>query len=106
MIILPGHTASIRQDRLIRPLAAGEAGEQPESSAPHILDPHQAATAGTGASLDYVATGVYTICMHRVNFHLTDRQRAILQRVSASTGLPVAELIRRAVDAYLKRKGT
>ena len=41
--------------------------------------------------------------MHRVNFHLTDRQRFALQKLSRATGLSVAELIRRAVDQYLKR---
>jgi len=43
--------------------------------------------------------------MIRVNFHLTDRQIAALRAMSRSTGLTVAELIRRAVDQYLKRTG-
>lgn len=41
--------------------------------------------------------------MTRTNVHLTAAQRAALKRLAAKTGLPVAELIRRAVDAYLRR---
>ena len=43
--------------------------------------------------------------MKRVNVHLTERQLAELQKLSTyKTGLPVAEHIRRAIDAYLKRQ--
>jgi len=41
--------------------------------------------------------------MIRVDYHLTEKQLAALQSLRAKTGLPVAELIRRAVDAYLRR---
>lgn len=40
--------------------------------------------------------------MIRVNYHLTARQIEELRRLSKETGLTVAELIRRAVDAYVK----
>ena len=44
--------------------------------------------------------------MIRVNYHLTKGQVAALKALSRSTGLTVAELIRRAVDQYVKsRKG-
>jgi hypothetical protein len=42
--------------------------------------------------------------MHRVNFHLTDKQRVALKKMSKAGGLTVAELIRRAVDAYVKKQ--
>jgi hypothetical protein len=42
--------------------------------------------------------------MIRVNFHLTERQLAALRRLSRSTGLTIAELIRRAVDASLRAR--
>jgi predicted DNA-binding protein len=42
--------------------------------------------------------------MNRVNFHLTDEQRDRLRSLSERTGLTVAELIRRAVDAYLEKE--
>jgi predicted DNA-binding protein len=37
-----------------------------------------------------------------VTFHLTTDQRAKLRELSERTGLSVAEMIRRAVDAYLE----
>lgn len=40
--------------------------------------------------------------MQRVNVHLTKWQLTVLRRMAKRTGLPVAEIIRRAVDAYLK----
>jgi arsenate reductase-like glutaredoxin family protein len=40
--------------------------------------------------------------MKRVNFHLTERQIAELQELHEKTGLAVAEMIRRAVDAYIE----
>jgi Arc/MetJ-type ribon-helix-helix transcriptional regulator len=42
--------------------------------------------------------------MKRVNFHLTGRQLERLRKLSESRGLAVAELIRRAVDAWLDRQ--
>ena len=37
----------------------------------------------------------------RVNIYLNDEQKKLLERLSAHTGAPVAELVRRAVDNYL-----
>jgi predicted DNA-binding protein len=37
----------------------------------------------------------------RVNIYLNDQQKKSLERLSAHTGAPVAELVRRAVDNYL-----
>ena len=42
--------------------------------------------------------------MVRVNFHLTDKQLAILRARAKGSGLTVAELIRRAIDKFLNRK--
>ncbi len=44
--------------------------------------------------------------MERINHHLTKVQLTSLRALSKQTGLTVAELIRRAVDAYLKREAT
>jgi predicted DNA-binding protein len=41
--------------------------------------------------------------MIRKNVHFTDKQIAELEKLSKATGLPTAELIRRAIDEYLKR---
>lgn len=41
--------------------------------------------------------------MNRVNFHLTEQQVERLKAESERTGLSVAELIRRAIDAYLAK---
>jgi hypothetical protein len=43
--------------------------------------------------------------MIRVNFHLTEKQLARLRAESRRTGLPLAELIRRAVDASQEKFG-
>lgn len=37
----------------------------------------------------------------RTNIYLDSKQKALLEKLSANTGAPVAELIRRAIDAYL-----
>jgi predicted DNA-binding protein len=37
----------------------------------------------------------------RMNIYLNDEQKKSLERLSAHTGAPVAELVRRAVDNYL-----
>jgi predicted DNA-binding protein len=39
----------------------------------------------------------------RMNVFLNREQKQALERLSAKTGAPVAELIRRAIDAYLQR---
>jgi predicted DNA-binding protein len=40
----------------------------------------------------------------RVNIYLSQKQKQDLTRISNNTGAPVAELVRRAIDAYLKSK--
>jgi hypothetical protein len=40
----------------------------------------------------------------RMNIYLNGAQKKVLEKLSAKTGAPVAELIRRAIDAYLKSK--
>jgi Ribbon-helix-helix domain len=47
----------------------------------------------------------YTEYMTRTSLFLTKLQLAKLKAISAKTGLPVAELIRRALDAFLKSEG-
>lgn len=42
--------------------------------------------------------------MKRVNFHLREKQISELKKKSKAIKLTVAELIRRAVDLYLKGK--
>jgi hypothetical protein len=42
--------------------------------------------------------------MVRTNYHLTEKQRKLLRLIADKTGLSVAEIIRRAVDAYIKRE--
>jgi len=42
--------------------------------------------------------------MKRVNYHLTDKQIEKLREHSKNTGLSVAEIIRRTIDAYFKKK--
>ena len=37
----------------------------------------------------------------RMNIYLSDEQKRKLETLSDKTGAPVAELVRRAVDAYL-----
>lgn len=41
--------------------------------------------------------------MERVNYYLTDYQIAELKKLSKEKDMTVSELIRRAVDEYLKR---
>jgi metal-responsive CopG/Arc/MetJ family transcriptional regulator len=42
--------------------------------------------------------------MKRISLHLTEKQLAALKRLSAETGLKVADLIRRAIDEYLEKR--
>jgi predicted DNA-binding protein len=37
----------------------------------------------------------------RMNIYLTNTQKKALEQLSANTGAPVAELVRRAIDSYL-----
>jgi predicted DNA-binding protein len=48
---------------------------------------------------------MYNVIMKRINYHLTDKQIEQLKAISKETGAPVAELIRRAVDAWLHERG-
>jgi len=43
--------------------------------------------------------------MKRTNIHLAEPQIQRLLKLSKATGLSVAELVRRAVDEYLKTEG-
>lgn len=43
--------------------------------------------------------------MHRTNMYFTGPQMDTLAAMSASTGLSIAELVRRAVDEYLAAAG-
>ena len=45
---------------------------------------------------------VYSKIMKRTNIHLTEQQRAKLAKLAKKTGLTVAEMVRRAIDAFLK----
>lgn len=38
----------------------------------------------------------------RVNMYFSSEQKEKLDKLSEKTGAPVAELVRRAIDAYLK----
>lgn len=55
--------------------------------------------------LTYMYACSILICMKRTSLFLRDDQLKKLEAIHAETGAPVAELIRRAVDAYLKTKG-
>ena len=46
---------------------------------------------------------VYSKIMKRTNIHLTEQQRAKLAKLAKKTGLTVAEMVRRAIDAFLKK---
>lgn len=46
----------------------------------------------------------YHMCMKRTALFLKEEQLKKLQTLSEKTGAPVAELIRRAVDRYLKER--
>lgn len=39
----------------------------------------------------------------RMNVYLSPEQKQALDKLSAQTGAPTAELIRRAIDLYLKK---
>ncbi len=42
--------------------------------------------------------------MKRTNLHLADATRKRLKALSKRTGAPVAELVRRAIEMYLKEQ--
>ena len=44
---------------------------------------------------------MYAGCMHRTNIYLDDEQLRALRHVAAEEGASVADLVRRAIDAYL-----
>jgi len=43
--------------------------------------------------------------MKRVNVHLTEQQLEALRRLRDTTGISVAEHVRRALDFYIKESG-
>jgi predicted transcriptional regulator len=43
--------------------------------------------------------------MKRYSFFLSDKQIAALKRIAEGTGVKTAEIIRRAVDEFIKRAG-
>lgn len=45
---------------------------------------------------------MYNVHMQRTNIYLTTPSMLKMQELSKKTGLSVAELVRRAVDAYLE----
>lgn len=57
-------------------------------------------------ALTHMAQCVYTWAMKKVRtvFQLDEADRKTLEKLSQKTGAPVAELLRRAVAAYLKDK--
>lgn len=42
--------------------------------------------------------------MKRSNYHLTEKQIERLRELSEQTGLTAAELVRRAIDEYVKKQ--
>lgn len=54
-------------------------------------------------SLDMYTYLIYNRHMERISLFLTEKQIERLKRLSEESGLPVAELIRRAVDEYLDK---
>jgi predicted transcriptional regulator len=42
--------------------------------------------------------------MHRISLHLAAPQRDTLLKLATRTGLPVAELIRRAIDDFVEKQ--
>ena len=47
---------------------------------------------------------MYDVCMKRISLYLTEKHILLLKGLSVNTGLKVAELIRRAIDQYLKKQ--
>lgn len=43
--------------------------------------------------------------MKRINVYLTEEEIERLKALSEKTGLSVCELVRRSIDAYLKKRG-
>jgi len=41
--------------------------------------------------------------MKRINFYLTDKQVAKLKLLSKESGMSVSELVRKAIDSFLKK---
>lgn len=53
---------------------------------------------------DIAEISVYNVHMKRINHHLTNLQIKQMRELSRQTGLSVAELIRRAIDEYIKKQ--
>ena len=45
---------------------------------------------------------IVSMAKTRMNIYLNGEQKRKLEKLSGKTGAPVAELVRRAIDAYLK----
>jgi predicted DNA-binding protein len=41
----------------------------------------------------------------RLNININKEQKAKLEKLHEKTGAPIAELVRRAIDLYLKKEG-
>ncbi len=48
--------------------------------------------------------GCYNVCMKRTHLFLPEPTQARLRALSDDRGLPVAELMRRAIDEWLERQ--
>ena len=48
---------------------------------------------------------IYTMAKIRMNVYLSPEQKDALDKLSTKIGAPTAELIRRAIDLYLKKAG-
>lgn len=46
-----------------------------------------------------------TLKRMRLNVYLNQQQKEKLDKLSDKTGAPISELIRRAIDLYLKKEG-
>jgi predicted DNA-binding protein len=54
--------------------------------------------------LSWICLWIYIVAMKRTAIFFKEDQLAKLQILSDKTGAPLAELIRRAVDAYLEAR--
>lgn len=64
--------------------------------------PHISAVSGIDLGVDLCVYRVYIVPMKRRNMFLPDPQWNALLSLAKKTGLSVAELVRRAIDSYLK----
>ena len=63
---------------------------------------HGGQTLGSQTWIDGFVQAAYNRSpMRRVNWTITERQHRELKRLSQETGLPISELVRRALDKYI-----